>query len=129
MLTTKNCSSGDGLGGILRSTHVGSRGVMSHQASTSAPEKPRSRLSLNKKTLFQQKLFTATVKHEGESVKPVDTRFSVPFCGLVNLGNTCYINSILQVLRFCPGFTKSVQNLTQPEPPRGINMSCFTSSR
>ncbi|KAM6218807.1 ubiquitin carboxyl-terminal hydrolase 1 [Rhynchocyon petersi] len=35
----------------------------------------------------------------------------VPFVGLNNLGNTCYLNSILQVLYFCPGFKSGVKHL------------------
>lgn len=33
--------------------------------------------------------------------------------GLCNLGNTCYANSILQVLRFCPQFSSKVMTLSQ----------------
>ncbi|XP_013869733.1 ubiquitin carboxyl-terminal hydrolase 1 [Austrofundulus limnaeus] len=35
----------------------------------------------------------------------------VPFVGLKNLGNTCYLNSILQVLYYCPGFREGIKNL------------------
>ncbi|KAK2858166.1 hypothetical protein Q7C36_006085 [Tachysurus vachellii] len=35
----------------------------------------------------------------------------VPFVGLNNLGNTCYLNSILQVLYYCPGFKDAVKTL------------------
>ncbi|XP_017335221.1 ubiquitin carboxyl-terminal hydrolase 1 isoform X1 [Ictalurus punctatus] len=35
----------------------------------------------------------------------------VPFVGLNNLGNTCYLNSILQVLYYCPGFKDVVKTL------------------
>lgn len=35
----------------------------------------------------------------------------LPFVGLNNLGNTCYLNSILQVLYFCPGFKAGVKHL------------------
>ncbi|XP_012733452.2 ubiquitin carboxyl-terminal hydrolase 1 [Fundulus heteroclitus] len=35
----------------------------------------------------------------------------VPFVGLNNLGNTCYLNSILQVLYYCPGFRQAVKKL------------------
>uniref|UniRef100_A0A8D0HL84 Ubiquitin carboxyl-terminal hydrolase n=1 Tax=Sphenodon punctatus TaxID=8508 RepID=A0A8D0HL84_SPHPU len=35
----------------------------------------------------------------------------LPFVGFNNLGNTCYLNSILQVLYFCPGFKTGVKHL------------------
>ncbi|KAI7807644.1 ubiquitin carboxyl-terminal hydrolase 1 [Triplophysa rosa] len=35
----------------------------------------------------------------------------VPFVGLNNLGNTCYLNSILQVLYYCPGFKEAIRSL------------------
>ncbi|XP_076871004.1 ubiquitin carboxyl-terminal hydrolase 1 isoform X2 [Brachyhypopomus gauderio] len=35
----------------------------------------------------------------------------VPFVGLNNLGNTCYLNSILQVLYYCPGFKDAIKTL------------------
>ncbi|XP_037830057.1 ubiquitin carboxyl-terminal hydrolase 1 isoform X3 [Kryptolebias marmoratus] len=35
----------------------------------------------------------------------------VPFVGLNNLGNTCYLNSILQVLYYCPGFREGIKKL------------------
>ncbi|KAG8541657.1 hypothetical protein GDO81_028519, partial [Engystomops pustulosus] len=35
----------------------------------------------------------------------------VPFVGFSNLGNTCYLNSILQVLCYCPGFKHGVKQL------------------
>ncbi|KAL1022795.1 hypothetical protein UPYG_G00032430 [Umbra pygmaea] len=35
----------------------------------------------------------------------------VPFVGLNNLGNTCYLNSILQVLYHCPGLRDGIKKL------------------
>ena len=37
----------------------------------------------------------------------------LPYTGLANLGNTCYLNAVLQVLRYCPGFLKSLVNLDE----------------
>ncbi|XP_062854084.1 ubiquitin carboxyl-terminal hydrolase 1 [Trichomycterus rosablanca] len=43
---------------------------------------------------------------------PCERRESlVPFVGLNNLGNTCYLNSILQVLYYCPGFKDAIKSL------------------
>ncbi|XP_068599425.1 ubiquitin carboxyl-terminal hydrolase 1 [Brachionichthys hirsutus] len=39
------------------------------------------------------------------------TERAVPFVGLNNLGNTCYLNSILQVLHYCPRLRAGVKNL------------------
>uniref|UniRef100_H3DL64 Ubiquitin carboxyl-terminal hydrolase n=1 Tax=Tetraodon nigroviridis TaxID=99883 RepID=H3DL64_TETNG len=35
----------------------------------------------------------------------------VPFVGLNNLGNTCYLNSVLQVLYYCPGLRDGMKKL------------------
>lgn len=35
----------------------------------------------------------------------------VPFVGFNNLGNTCYLNSVLQVLCYCPGFKSGIKHL------------------
>uniref|UniRef100_A0AAV2KRW7 Ubiquitin carboxyl-terminal hydrolase n=1 Tax=Knipowitschia caucasica TaxID=637954 RepID=A0AAV2KRW7_KNICA len=35
----------------------------------------------------------------------------VPFIGFNNLGNTCYLNSVLQVLSHCPGLREGIKSL------------------
>ncbi len=39
------------------------------------------------------------------------------FSGLCNLGNTCYVNSVLQALRFCPGFGAGVMRMESAKQP------------
>ncbi len=39
------------------------------------------------------------------------------FSGLCNLGNTCYVNSVLQALRFCPGFGAGVTRMESAMQP------------
>ena len=33
---------------------------------------------------------------------------TLPYCRLVNLGNTCYINVIIQCMKFTPGFIELI---------------------
>lgn len=48
---------------------------------------------------------------ESQSVCCVKKESLIPFVGFNNLGNTCYLNSILQVLCYCPGFKTGVKQL------------------
>ena len=47
--------------------------------------------------------------NEGDTADRVSTP---PFCALNNLGNTCYVNSVLQMLRYCPGFVDCLKKLS-----------------
>lgn len=52
------------------------------------------------------------------------------FCGLDNLGNTCYFNSVLQVLRFIPSFTAHLESVFRQavcKPKIDISWSNYTS--
>lgn len=43
---------------------------------------------------------------------PADSSREIPpLSGLCNLGNTCYVNALLQTLRFCPQFSEWVEQL------------------
>eukprot|EP00079_Xenopus_tropicalis_P024246 XP_012816808.1 PREDICTED: ubiquitin carboxyl-terminal hydrolase 1 isoform X2 [Xenopus tropicalis] len=47
----------------------------------------------------------------------------IPFVGLNNLGNTCYLNSILQVLCYCPGFKNGIKLLSEIISKKVENLS------
>lgn len=92
------------------------------------PAKARLCLKLGQKKLsFQQKPQAASNSREdGSTERPVtppptnssngssaakDDRETPPLSGLCNLGNTCYVNSLLQPLRFCPQFPRWISDL------------------
>lgn len=57
--------------------------------------------------------------------KPAINPSSVVLSGLCNLGNTCYANCILQVLRFCPQFRFEVARLSETfSAPPNVEGEC-----
>lgn len=80
-------------------------------------EKLKSRLSLKlgSRKLFQTRLMqpSEAQKRHSDADSMSGGANAVPFAGLRNMGNTCYANSILQALRFCPGFLEGVSALQQ----------------
>ena len=48
------------------------------------------------------------ISQQTEAITP-----PLPYAGLANLGNTCYLNAVLQVLRYCPGFLNTLVNLDE----------------
>jgi len=86
------------------------RGAMSDEQA-----KGRLSLKLGRKRLFQQTLSNSkdhqNIQQNTKNVCESQSRSPPPFSGLYNLGNTCYLNSILQVLRFCPGFCFGLEEL------------------
>ena len=48
----------------------------------------------------------------GHEMPPRPEHFN-PIVGLENLGNTCYANSVFQVLRFTPGFTAGLRHIVE----------------
>ena len=102
----------------------------SNNTEASRKKSPRKSLSLkrnreNSQAHADQELVPAKVIKTGEA----STQFcgsvsnalaqsdSVPLCGLDNMGNTCYINSVIQCLRFSPGFVARLSQLRgEPRP-------------
>ena len=87
-------------------------------------ERPKSRLSLKlgqRKLSFQHKPPIAQEEPATQQAEPssststkddeASTREIPPLSGLCNLGNTCYVNSLLQPLRFCPQFSQWIEEL------------------
>ena len=113
-------------------------------------ERPKSRLCLKlgqRKLSFQQKPSTNSKTQEepitrqdqpcnsaSTKEEEVTSREIPPLSGLCNLGNTCYVNSLLQPLRFCPQFSQWIEELhqlservgiqqRQPNEPRAIKLT------
>ena len=54
----------------------------------------------------------APTAENGHEMPPRPEHFN-PIVGLDNLGNTCYANSVFQVLRFTPGFTAGLRHIVE----------------
>ena len=54
---------------------------------------------------------SSSKSEENDKANEIGTS-TVPLSGLCNLGNTCYANCILQVLRFCPRLSEEVARLS-----------------
>ena len=107
-------------------------------------ERPKNRLSLKlgqRKLGFQQKPATNKLQEEqatqqvefsscstattkDESIESTgSTREIPPISGLCNVGNTCYVNCLLQPLRFCPQFSRWIKELHQLSEQVGAQYS------
>lgn len=82
--------------------------------------KKRPSLKLNRGDIFVQRDLPQQGGNSGYSATTGSAVYhhSQPCSGLTNLGNTCYANSVLQVLRSCAGFCRGVANLaaTRDDP-------------
>ncbi|KAK3578806.1 hypothetical protein CHS0354_030225 [Potamilus streckersoni] len=59
-----------------------------------------------------QVVLSSNTKEDNEEGRKKEERAKVPnVSSLENLGNTCFLNSILQVLRYTPGFVSSLSRL------------------
>ena len=98
-------------------------------------ERPKSRLSLKlgqRKLSFQHKPPIASKIQEEPATQQAEpssststkddeaTREIPPLSGLCNLGNTCYVNSLLQPLRFCPQFSQWIEELHKLSEQVGV---------
>ena len=102
----------------------------SNNTEASRKKSPRKSLSLkrnrgNSQAHADQELVPAKVIKTGETSTQFCRSFSnalaqsdsVLLCGLDNMGNTCYINSVIQCLRFSPGFVARLSQLRREPRP------------
>ena len=61
----------------------------------------------------------ASIQESGKSLVPL---FGPGYTGLANLGNSCYLNSVVQVLFTLPEFQQRYANLHTPRDKHNVSL-------
>lgn len=79
-----------------------------------AVSRKRIKLSLNRKASVEKEHRRVFVAPAVDI--PITNGPPLPYCGLVNMGNTCYINAVVQALRFCPRLDDALVHAVSKPP-------------